>query len=304
MAFNLIDRHVSEENHRPAEAGQQLAARMLPAAVTEFSASAPKYQLNEALETALNMALCVGAPLLLTGEPGTGKTQVAWYLKWYFNINLYGYQVRSTSTADDMKYDFDAIGYLRAAQSQDKTKSRGDFLDKKALWQAYDDSMESVVLIDEIDKAPRDFPNDLLQELDKHCFKHPFEDHMIKPTCTRPPIVIITSNGERRLPDAFLRRCIAHYIELDEGLIKAAVRARAGDFPRLDESTQDVAMSRFWDLRDREMLRKKPSTAELLMWLTILSAKRVDRETLRTAKLNQLPYLSALIKDHDDMKRL
>ena len=271
--------------------------------MTNFKAAAPNYQLNVALENALNMALCVGAPLLLTGEPGTGKTQIAWYLSWYFDIRLHSYQVRSTSTADDMKYDFDAVGYLRAAQSSDNAKQRADFLTKKALWLAYCEPTESVMLIDEIDKAPRDFPNDLLQELDKHCFQHPFEDRSITPTASRPPIVIITSNGERRLPDAFLRRCIFHHIELDEDLVQAAVFARAGDFPQLDQATQTEALSRFWELREQDRLQKKPSTAELLVWLTVLSSLKVTADTLRKAPLFELPAMNALLKDCEDLKQ-
>jgi MoxR-like ATPase len=253
------------------------------------------------------MALAVGAPLLLTGEPGTGKTQVAWYLGWYFGIQVYAYQVRSTSTADDIKYDFDAVAYLRNAQDKEAARmERTDdrVLRHKALWEAYDDPGASVLLIDEIDKAPRDFPNDLLLELDKHEFQHPFLNKTIRPRHDKPPIVVITSNVERRLPDAFLRRCIFYHLKLTPELVQAAVRARAGDFPHLDTATQDAALDRFWQLYRHEQLLKRPSTAEVLVWLAILSAKGTTADELQNAPLAELPGLHALIKDQGDIDRL
>ena len=254
------------------------------------------------------MALNVGAPLLLTGEPGTGKTQVAWFLGYYFGIEVFDFQVKSTTTAEDLKYDFDAVGYLHWSQTSDASQgqSRKDFLKPKALWHAYDSEHDAVVLIDEIDKAPRDFPNDLLHELDKHEFHHPFDDtKKIAPRTGRPPIVVITSNDERRLPDAFLRRCIFHRIELTPELVETAVSARAGDFPRIEATARDIALRRFWDLRDaRYSLEKKPSTAELLVWLTILSARGVSATEIDEADLDKLPYIGALIKDQDDLKKL
>jgi MoxR-like ATPase len=249
----------------------------------------------------------VGAPLLLTGEPGTGKTQVAWFLGWYFAIPVFDFQVKSTSIAEDLRWDFDAVSYLHFAQTGDKTlgSRREDFLEPRALWRAYAAESDAVVLIDEIDKAPRDFPNDLLHELDKHEFHHPFDDkELIRPKTGRPPIVVVTSNDERRLPDAFLRRCIYHRIELTEDLVRHAVEARAGDFPRLSPAAIKVALARFWEIRAREDLEKRPSTAELLVWLTILSARRVSAEAIDTAPLGDLPAIGALVKDHHDRDRL
>ena len=170
-----------------------------------------------------------------------------------------------------------------------------------------------MVLIDEIDKAPRDFPNDLLHELDQHSFPHPFDQaRPIKPISGRPPIVIVTSNEERRLPDAFLRRCIFHRIELTQALVEAAVESMARvasddngpAFPHLDAETRAAARQRFWDLRNLPEIDKKPSTAELLTWLCILSAQRVDAAILRNTALSALPGIGALIKSDDDMKRL
>jgi MoxR-like ATPase len=303
--FHLVQRTAQPNMHDVAAARKRLAARTLPQALHDLSESAKSFRLNRPLETAINMALAVGAPLLLTGEPGTGKTQVAWYLGWYFGIPVFAYQVRSSSTAADMKYDFDAVAYLRNAQHPDEPiLAQHEFLRKKALWQAYECTTDAVLLIDEIDKAPRDFPNDLLLELDQHQFQHPFLDDIIAPQSGKPPVVIITSNVERRLPDAFLRRCIFHHIKLTEQLVRDAVQARAGDFPRLDGATRDEALRRFWELRDNDQIQKPPSTAEVLVWLAILSAQGVMADQLRTVDLADLPGLNALIKDHGDLDRL
>jgi MoxR-like ATPase len=303
--FKLIDHPMEGHDPRPARAG--LAGRELPRTLRDFKASAEHFKPTDALLTAVNMALNVGAPLLLTGVPGTGKTQVAWFLGWYFDIPVFDFQVKSTSIAEDLRWDFDAVGYLHFAQTGDTTlgRSRKDFLKKRALWRAYTSETDAVVLIDEIDKAPRDFPNDLLHELDKHEFHHPFEEEtLIRPLTGRPPVVVITSNDERRLPDAFLRRCIYHRIELTEELLKNAVRARAGDFPHLSAAAKKIALKRFWEIQAREDLEKRPSTAEALVWLTILSARRVTAEAIETASLGELPAVGALIKDKDDLARL
>lgn len=305
QTFQLVRRTDNPDTHDAAAARQRLAARSFPKALHNLEESAKYFQLDPELETAINMALTVGAPLLLTGEPGTGKTQVAWYLGWYFDIPVHTYQVRSTSTADDMKYDFDAVAYLRNAQDpKAAAQERQEFLHPKALWQAYECKTDCVLLIDEIDKAPRDFPNDLLQELANHRFQHPFLDEVITPTSDKPPIVVITSNVERRLPDAFLRRCIFHHIDLTQQLVRDAVHARAGNFPRLDEDALNEALNRFWEIRDNEEIQKPPSTAEVLVWLAILSARSVTATQIRDVRLSELPALTALLKDKGDMERL
>lgn len=305
-------------NHSSERAFTALQNREIPKTLSDFRESAPYFELDSQLETAINTALAVGAPLLLTGEPGTGKTQVSWFLGWYFGIKVYDFQVKSTATANNLKYDFDAVAYLRDAYSSTKpnpeqlkdgeTRSqplRHQYMEKKALWLAYDDPKPSVLLIDEIDKAPRDFPNDLLQEMDKHCFQDPFSDEMIHPKSGHPPIIVITSNIERRLPDAFLRRCIYHHIELNEELIRRAVRNRCEDFPALSEQAQNAAINRFWSIReDHRQLEKKPGTAGLLVWLAVLSVRRTHAKTIETAPLNELPGIEALIKDRNDRKRL
>jgi MoxR-like ATPase len=306
--FHLLRRVDNPNDHNPQPHREALAERHLPRPLRDFTAAAPHFRPDDNLITAVNMSLAVGAPLLLTGEPGTGKTQVAYHLSWFFGIPLFEYMVRSTSTAEDLKYDFDAVAYLRAAQQPQRlgrSPRRADFLTPRPLWLAFECASDSVLLIDEIDKAPRDFPNDLLQELDKHEFVHPFNPAFkIRARRDRPPIVIITSNAERRLPDPFLRRCIWYHIKLTEDLLRDAVDSRAGDFPHLQAETVTVALQRFWELREVETLRKVPSTAEVLAWLTLLSAQRVSRRQLAEAPLRELPAINALIKDKDDLQDL
>ena len=194
-----------------------LAQRSMPETLCSHSAAARHYQPDDDLVDAVNVALAVGAPLLLTGEPGTGKTQVAHFLAWYFDLDLaeqpFTLSVRSTTTADDLLYHFDAVAYLHAANDP---KQRGEPLDRAQfikpgpLWRAYECKAPAVVLIDEVDKAPRDFPNDLLDVLDQH----KFYVRELERTIDRqgpPPVVVITSNSERRLPEPFLRRCIFHH---------------------------------------------------------------------------------------------
>jgi MoxR-like ATPase len=303
-AFDIV----REDDPDSAAAYQRLDNREPPDNLHSLENSARFFKPGRELLTAVNTALAVEAPLLLTGEPGTGKTQVAYYLREYFHIPLFAYQVRSTSTVDDMKYYFDAVGYLRYAQhgaEDGKPKTRDAYLDKNTLWQAFECETASVLLIDEIDKAPRDFPNDLLQELDQYRFKHPFKDEYIPPKPPRHrPIVVITSNVERRLPDAFLRRCVFHHIELTPQLVNAVVAARLGDFPRLDADTRDKAVRCFWALREDPRITKKPSTAELLVWLTVLSVHQTRAADLEEDNLGNLFGLSVLIKDKDDWYRL
>src|SRR5215510_16477709 len=343
LPFELISHPPADPAaHRAQDKQALLARRQLPHFLSSHQQAALRYQPSNELLLAINMALHTGSPLLLTGEPGTGKTQAADFVGAYFGIPVYKFLVKSTSTAQDLLYEFDAVGYLRWAQSRGPQSQpqhvsspaeaqqvldaiaieaeavRQQFLHKRALWHAYDTNGDTVVLIDEIDKAPRDFPNDLLHELDQHSFPHPFDPRqMIQPRSERPPIIIATSNEERRLPDAFLRRCIFHRIELTPALVEAAVEsmarathddsdgAQAGaGFPNLDPAARAAAEKRFWEIRERPGIEKKPSTAELLTWLCILSARRVDALTLEHSGLKDLPGKEALIKDYEDLQRL
>lgn len=305
--FERLDtKRIHDDAHRRAALG----TRALPETLTSHKGAAPHYQPDDALIDAVNVALAVGAPLLLTGEPGTGKTQLAHYLAWYFHlepdVSFFPVYVRSTTTAEDLLYRFDAVRYLHAAQDkahQDKAIDRAEFVDKGALWKAYGAKGPSLVLLDEIDKAPRDFPNDLLNVLDKHEFEVRETGEKVK--CEgSPPVVVITSNSERRLPEPFLRRCIVHHITFSEELVRRAVQARQEGFGTLPEDVREAAIGRFLELRGRE-LRKKPATAELLVWLLVLSTKPgITAQQLQRAKLAELPALSALIKDNDDRQLL
>ena len=326
LPFDLIAGPILDPAaHDSTRNRQSLARRRPPPFLGNHPQAALRYRPSAELLLALNMALHTGSPLLLTGEPGTGKTQAADFVGGYFGIPIFKFLVKSTSVAQDLMYEFDAVGYLHWAQSAGRRPApaeqpsqkiaeeteavRRGFLHQRALWQAYDTDGDAVVLIDEIDKASRDFPNDLLHELDQHSFPHPFDQtQWITPRSGRRPVVIVTSNEERRLPDAFLRRCIFHRIELTPTLVEAAVESMAGadggGFPHLDAQTRATARRRFWDLREVQGLDKKPSTAELLTWLSILSAQRVDARVLAGCRLADLPALGALIKDAGDLARL
>jgi MoxR-like ATPase len=299
---------LAPDDHGP-ERREALARRVLPASLGNHREAARTFQPDADLVDAVNVALAVGAPLLLTGEPGTGKTQVAFYLAWYFGLEdrLFSLYVRSTTTAEDLLYRFDAVAYLHAAHDPARhgtSVDKKEFVEPGPLWQAYVAGGPSIVLLDEIDKAPRDFPNDLLNVLDQHTFDVPETKEKVSRDEGPPPIVVITSNSERRLPEPFLRRCIFHHIEFTPDLLRRAVEARMGDFPNLEEDVREAAVQRFLELRGRE-LRKKPATAELLVWLTILSARgKVTAEALRDAPFKALPALSALVKDRDDLALL
>ena len=255
------------QHHRSGKARERLAASAGVAIHRRLSEGARNFLPSEHLVNAINAAIASRSPLLLTGDPGTGKTQVAYYLEKYFGIPLFHYQVHSDSSARDLRYDFDAVAYLRDAylaslhagkESRSPLKSaappaRTDprYLHKGKLWQAYEHPGECILLIDEIDKAPRDFPNDLLQELADYRFDHPFPPNpAIERGDLPPPIVIITSNGERRLPDPFLRRCIVHHIELNEELRARILGAWADELAaRLPPPVQQQALKRFLELR-------------------------------------------------------
>jgi MoxR-like ATPase len=318
------------ERHDATSPRQRLVDATPPKGLMEHSEGAKAYRPDAGLVTAVNAAVHLRAPLLLTGDPGTGKTQLAYFLGLYFDIDVFPYTVRSTSTARDLRYDFDAVAYLREAYlAQARTEGRQghgrptepprqglpehpdqdprmEHVTKGPLWLAFESKAPGVVLIDEIDKAPRDFPNDLLQELDKHEFPHPFSPdpaHAVRATRDRLPVVVVTSNNERRLPDAFLRRCIVHNIELSDELMERAVAAHGSEFKELHETVRGTAIDRFKELREVERLSRRPGIAELLAWLVTLARSRPDirAEELEHTALSELPHLHCLIKDHEDL---
>ena len=295
---------------------------------------APKFNPSEDLRLAINTAISVGEPLLITGEPGTGKTQTAYYVADKLKLGkVLHFQTKSDSTARDLLYHFDTVGYFRDAQlaktKQDQEKiDKAKYVEKRELYKAIASANETglpcVLLIDEIDKAPRDFPNDLLHELDQMNFRIV----ELKETATNGkgkdddaiwenevkvkepglrPIVFITSNSERRLPEPFLRRCVYHHINFNQALLKRALETRRQDF-EIAEELIDLAIDRFIALR-RKDLRKKPATGEFLVWLKMLSIQAsMDFDNLnRKLKdesrdhLENLPYIrSLLLKDHGD----
>jgi MoxR-like ATPase len=331
--FHIVRAVRDWETHDPAAVRHQLHRTKDAARERDLKRAARRFRPPPDLLTAVNTALAVRAPLLLTGDPGTGKTQVAWFLAEYFGIALFEYQVRSDSTATDLRYDFDAVAYLRdaylatlgrvhndgceAAPTRDgpegddrmapDPRSHPRYLKPGVLWSAYQHPGECVLLIDEIDKAPRDFPNDLLQELDQHRFAHPFAPRRFVARGEQPPpLVVITSNGERRLPDAFLRRCIVHHIELDDVLLEAILDAWQVQFPALDAATRRTALDRFKQVRAIKKLSRIPGVAELIVWLSALSAQGIQAADLEAPgqSLAHLPALACLIKDHEDYRHL
>ena len=294
----------------PPKRRELLAQRELPRALSSHRDAASAFRPGPALCAAINVALAVGAPLLLTGEPGTGKTQVAHYLAWYFECqdSLYQLDVRSTTTAEELLYAFDHVAYFHAAHDPGRAGqpiARGDFVVRGPLWRALEHGGPSIVLLDEIDKAPRDFPNDILGVLDQHRFLVPEIDKWIeRRPGAPPPLWVVTSNSERRLPEPFLRRCVFHHIELTEALLRSAVAARRADYRELGDDVINAALERLWELRGRS-LRKKPATAELLVWLAALAAQGgIEAARLRAAPLRELPALAALVKDRDDLQAL
>lgn len=285
-----------------------LLNRPFAAAGSSFQDDARRFVPGEQLETAINTAIAVGEPLLITGEPGTGKTQAAYYAAFKLGIEpVIHFQVKSDSSANDLLYYFDSVRYFYEASiaAKDSREIRKeDFIEPRALWEAIDSAMPRVLLIDEIDKAPRDFPNDLLHELDKMEFKISETGRSIAASKSKRPIVFITSNSERRLPEPFLRRCVYHHIRFDDSVVARAVERRKDEYQNLDPDFLKLAIARFLGLRKRN-LRKGPSTAELLVWLRVLSiATGAGPAPLLDADLSKLPYLGTLLKDHMDLEDL
>ncbi len=277
-----------------------------------FKADARRFVPGALLDTAINTAIAVGEPLLITGEPGTGKTQTAYYAAYKLGVEpVIHFQVKSDSTAHNLLYFFDTVRYfhdahLRPLESQQHTSlNKQDYVEPRALWYAFTRAKEKgvpqVVLIDEIDKAPRDFPNDLLHELDKMEFFVTETQEIISAPRNLRPLVFITSNSERRLPEPFLRRCAYHHIRFDDRIVEQAMMTRRDEFSNLSEDFLKLAMRRFLALRDRP-LRKRPATSEFLVWLHVLALAVGTYPERLEEDLSKLPYAGVLLKDHQDVE--
>ena len=260
----------------------------------------PDYVAPPELMLAVNAALTLERPLLIKGEPGTGKTRLAEEVARALDLPLYTWHIKSTTKAQQGLYEYDAVSRLRDSQLGDpRVQDIAHYLVKGVLWQAFDCDTRAVVLIDEIDKADIEFPNDLLQELDRMEF-HVYETRQTVRARQRP-LVFITSNNEKELPDAFLRRCFFHYIRFpDRETLAAIVRVH---FPDLHQALLKEALEVFFQLRDIPGLKKKPSTSELLDWLKLLLAEGIPPAALHpengTAPLP--PLHGALLKNEQDV---
>ncbi len=300
----------------PIEDNSWLARRPFMDKDHSLKEDARYFVAGDALADAINTAIAVGKPLLLTGEPGTGKTQAAYHAGWRLGVECIHFQVKSESTARDLLYDFDMVRYFRDAHlgnidprqdEADRALRKGEYLDMRPLWRAFELGKEKgipqVLLIDEIDKAPRDFPNDLLHELDQMEFTIIETGQKVSAPRQLRPIVFITSNSERRLPEPFLRRCVYHHIVFDDRIVKTAVETRRHEFSALSDDFLELAMKRFLALRDQN-LRKPPATGEYLVWLRVLSLATDKHHQQLEEELSKLPYLSILLKDHQDIEEL
>lgn len=258
------------------------------------------YVTSDALQQAVDAALTLERPLLVKGEPGTGKTELAHEVARRLEARLHTWHIKSTTRAQHGLYEYDAVSRLRDSQLGDsKVADIGNYIVPGVLWDAFTASERVVVLIDEIDKADIEFPNDLLQELDRMSF-HVHETRQTISASIRP-LVIITSNNEKELPDAFLRRCFFHYIDFpDKETLELIVDAH---HPSLKAELLSAALEIFFDLREVPGLKKKPSTSELLDWLKLLVADDVPAEALAAGDLRSaLPYLhGALLKNEQDV---
>ncbi len=258
-----------------------------------------EYVAADDLSVAVNAAIALERPLLVKGEPGTGKTELAIQVAQSLGLRLMEWHIKSTTKAQQGLYEYDAVSRLRDSQLGDKrVEDVSNYIRKGKLWEAFEADEKVVLLIDEVDKADIEFPNDLLQELDKMEF-HVYETgETIK--ATNRPIVIITSNNEKELPDAFLRRCFFHYISFpDPEVLQQIVDVH---YPGIKKKLVSEALTQFYEIRETPGLKKKPSTSEALDWIRLLVADDVDPADLRGDAKNALPRLhGALLKNEQDV---
>jgi MoxR-like ATPase len=259
-----------------------------------------RYVATPDLMMAVNAAVTLARPLLIKGEPGTGKTQLAEEIARALSRPLFEWHIKSTSKAMQGLYEYDAVSRLRDSQlGEEKVHDIGNYIAKGRLWEAFESEVQPVLLIDEIDKADIEFPNDLLRELDRMEFYVYETKELVK--AKQRPIVFITSNNEKELPDAFLRRCFFHYIRFpDKDTMEKIV---AVHFPNLKKSLLREAMEVFFEVREVPGLKKKPSTSELLDWLKLLLAEDIPADALRSKDRKTIipPLHGALLKNEQDV---
>jgi MoxR-like ATPase len=262
-------------------------------------ASTGTYIATDDLTMAVNAAVTLERPLLVKGEPGTGKTELAREVAGALGLDIIEWNIKSTTRAHQGLYEYDAVSRLRDSQlGDDRVHDVANYIRKGKLWQAFEADRKLVLLIDEIDKADIEFPNDLLQELDRMEFFVYETGETIR--ARHRPIVVITSNNEKELPDAFLRRCFFHFIRFpDAETLAAIVRVH---FPGIKDHLLRTALTQFFELRETPGLKKKPSTSEMLDWLKLLLAEDLGPEDLKRDGVNALPRLhGALLKNEQDV---
>lgn len=262
----------------------------------KFKGSA-EYVTSEPLRNAVNVSIALGRPLLIRGEPGTGKTLLAHSIARSLEKKLITWNIKSTTKAHDGLYVYDTVQRLNDSRFNNKDVSRiADYIHLGKLGQAFAAPEQVVLLIDEVDKADVEFPNDLLNEIDEMSFYIPETDTTI--SAINRPITIITSNAEKELPDAFLRRCIFHYIEFpDPALMDKIVHVH---FPEIESNLLNEVVKAFYKLRQLDDLRKKPSTSELIDWLRALIAAGVPKESIA----RDLPFAGTLLKKETDYHQM
>ena len=261
--------------------------------------STETYIAADDLAVAVNAAVTLERPLLVKGEPGTGKTELARQVATSLGMEIIEWNIKSTTRAQQGLYEYDAVSRLRDSQLGDeRVHEVAHYIRKGKLWQAFSSNEKVVLLIDEIDKADIEFPNDLLQELDRMTF-HVYETGATIEARHRP-VVIITSNNEKELPDAFLRRCFFHYISFPEpDILRQIIEVH---HPNLKPQLLETALTQFFEIRDTPGLKKKPSTSEVLDWLKLILAEDLKPEDLRRDGINALPRLhGALLKNEQDV---
>ena len=257
------------------------------------------YVTTKDLTVAVNASISLEKPLLVKGEPGTGKTELAREIAKNLNLEIIEWTIKSTTKAQQGLYEYDAVSRLRDSQIGENINDISKYINKGKIWSAFETEDRCVLLIDEIDKADIEFPNDLLQELDKMEFYVYETSELIK--AKKRPIVIITSNNEKELPEAFLRRCFFHFIQFPEiDTLKKIIQVH---FPNIKKSLLDAALKKFFQIREIPGLKKKPSTSEALDWIKLLLIEDLDASDIKNNGKELLPKLhGALIKNEQDIQ--